>query len=83
MDAGVVVVERRRDGKLHPPGGKLPDKDRWRAVRIAHQLVHGRGLSIRAAQAVLLAEHGIRRSFGSVQHDLKAFSCPRCEDEPL
>jgi hypothetical protein len=78
----VVVVERRRDGKLHPPGGTLPDKDRWRAVNLAHRLVHRDHLSIRAAQRVLLEEHGIRRSFGSVQHDLKAFTCRECEDEP-
>jgi hypothetical protein len=77
----VIVVERRRDGKLHPPGGTLPERDRWRAVNLVHRLVHRDRLSIRAAQAALLADHGIRRSVGSIHHDLTAFTCRECEDE--
>ncbi len=81
MDTVVIEVRRGTDGKLYPPRPVLPGRDRWRAVNLAHRLVHRDHLSIRAAQAVLLAEHGIRRSRGAIHRDLKAFTCRECEDQ--
>jgi len=78
----VLEVRRGRDGKLYPPRPVVPDRDHWRTIRLAHELVHGRGLSIRRAQAVMLADHGVRRSVGQLHNDLRGFTCPRCEDEP-
>ncbi len=82
MNTVVVEVRVRRDGKRYPVTWKLPDKDRWRAVNLAHRLVHRDHLSIRAAQRVLLEQHGLRRSVGQLWKDLHGFTCPQCEDEP-
>ena len=82
MNTLVIEVRVRSDGKRYPVTWKLPDKERGRAIRLAHELVHGRGMSIRAAQAAMLADHAVRRSVGQMHHDLAAYVCPRCEDEP-
>ncbi len=78
----VLEVRRGRDGKLYPPRPVVPDRNHWRTINLVHRLVHADKLSIRAAQRVMLAEHGVRRSVGQLHHDLAAYVCPRCEDEP-
>ena len=82
MNTLVIEVRVRSDGKRYPLTWRLPDKDRGRAIRLAHRLVHADKLSIRAAQRVMLAEHGVRRSVGQLHHDLAAYVCRECEDEP-
>lgn len=74
----VIVVERRKDGKMHPPGGYLPDADRDRARLLAHYLVRRDRRSLRQAQKIMFEDHGIRRSLGSIHHDLRTFECPEC-----
>ena len=73
-----------RDGKLYPAVheryGTLPGPERAEAITVAHHLVHGLGYSIRAAQRELAAQHGIRRSLGSLHHDLHDFTCRDCLD---
>lgn len=73
-----VPVERRRDGKLHPLGGRLPEPERKRARWLAHNLVHRDGLSIQQAQRVMAESYGLRRSLGSIMRDLQRWECPRC-----
>jgi hypothetical protein len=81
MNTVVVEVRVRRDGRRYPVTWKLPDKERGRAIRLVHELVPGRGMSIRAAQRVMLADHAVRRSVGQLHNDLHGFTCSRCEDE--
>ena len=82
MSTGTMVG---RDGKRYPAtherGGTLPEPERREAITTAHHLVHGLGYSIRAAQRELAAEHGIRRSLGSIHHDLADFVCRDCRDD--
>jgi hypothetical protein len=71
------------DGKSYPahqPGGALPEAVHREAINVAHHLIHGLHYSYRAAQTELLAEHGIRRSLGSLHHDLAEFTCRDCAD---
>jgi hypothetical protein len=77
----VVVVERKRDGRLYPPGWQLPPAERARAIRLAHALVCRDRLPYRQAQAAMLARHGIRRSLGQVYKDVRGYACPVCEPE--
>jgi hypothetical protein len=65
-----------RDGKSYP-ASPLTREERNRARWMAHNLVHGDGLSIRAAQA-RMAEAGLRRSRGAIGADLAGYECPRC-----
>ena len=74
----VIEVRRGRDGKLYPPRMPTPLAERERARTLAHQLICGRKLSYRAAQAALRDEFGIRRSLGQVYADLTRFECDRC-----
>ena len=74
----VIEVERRRDGKRYPVGGTLPERDRWRAINLAHRYVHRDGLSVRQAQRALAADHGLRRSVGIIARDLQRFECDWC-----
>jgi hypothetical protein len=80
MNAIIVELERRADGRLYPVGGQLPVAVRARAIRLVHTLVHRDGLSIRAAQRVMLDQHGLRRSLGILARDLAAFECPECAE---
>ena len=57
----------------------LTPKARAEAVRLVHHYMHRRHMSIRRAQAVLLAEHGIARSPAQLHADLHEHSCDRCE----
>jgi hypothetical protein len=79
MGAVIVQVERRRNGKLHPVGGSLPLAERARAIRLAHELAHRDGCSIRAVQRELLARLAIRRSVGQIHHDLTSYACRICD----
>ncbi len=70
----VVVVERRRDGKLHPVGGVLPDAEWRRAVNLCHAWRCRDGMSYRKIVAALEAE-GIRASIGSVHAWIRRYDC--------
>jgi hypothetical protein len=74
---GLSVVERRKDGKLHPVGGRLPEADHQRAVNITHTLRCRDGASFRAIVRAL-GEAGIRASLGSVHAWARGYSCPFC-----
>ena len=67
------------DGKSYP-GRVLTRQERGQAIRLAHQLVHDRHLSIRAARRVMAQSHGIWRSVGSIAADLQNFECPACAE---
>jgi hypothetical protein len=81
---GTMTTQHRpgRDGKMYPVTseqcGTLPRAERREAIDLAHRLVHGLGYTIRAAQAELLADHGLRRSLGTIHHDLIEFTCADC-----
>ncbi|MGH3218970.1 MAG: hypothetical protein ACRDPY_09730 [Streptosporangiaceae bacterium] len=77
----MTEVRRGRDGKSYP-AAPLTRQERGRAIRLAHNLVHRDGLSLRAAQEMMLAEHGIRRSIGAIAADLAGFECPSCAEHP-
>lgn len=81
MAVAVAVVVRRSDSKLYPEGGVLPERERWRAIRLAHRAVCRDRLSYRAAQQAL-ADAGIRRSLGQLHHDVASYVCSLCEDGP-
>jgi hypothetical protein len=40
----------------------------------------GQGLSVRAAQAVMVEEHGVRRSRGAIWEDVAFYECPSCSN---
>jgi hypothetical protein len=77
----LVTVQLARDGKRYPYGWKLDQNVRNRAINLAHRWHCRSGLSTRQVQERLLSEQGIRRSLGSVHHDLKAFECEHCHQE--
>lgn len=78
----MTAVHPGRDGKLYPVThlyrGASPD--RAEAITIAHRLRCVLGYEYTAIQAELLAEHGIRRSRGSIFRDLHDFTCAECQD---
>lgn len=76
----VVVVEtvRGRDSKRYPAGLPRPREELNRMRWMVHGLVCRDGNSIRAAQAIMLAEHGVRRSLGALHRDLARYECPSC-----
>jgi hypothetical protein len=76
----VIEVERRPDGRLYPPGGVLPERERWRAINLAHRFRCRDGMTIRAVQAAL-ARAGIRRSVGRIHADIANYVCDLC-DQP-
>jgi hypothetical protein len=76
----VVEVAAGRDGKRYPVGGNLPPAARNQARWLIHHLHCRDGLSIRAAQAAMLSQHGIRRSLGILHRDLAAYECPSCAE---
>ena len=65
VNAVVVEVARRADGKLYPPRPLTHAERNW-ARWLVHNLVHRDGLSIREAQRVMLGQYGVRRSLGMV-----------------
>ena len=70
---------RGQDGKSYP-GHVLTRQERGRARWLAHQLVHERHLSIRAARRVMAQTYGIWRSVGSIAADLANYECPACAE---
>jgi hypothetical protein len=74
----LLVVERHRDGSLHPVGGYRDDATLRRAINLVHTLRCRDGLSYRQIVA-RLAEEGLRVSLGSVWHYRQAW---RCRYEP-
>lgn len=77
----LAVVERRRDGKLHPLGGRLPEDDHERAVALAHWLRCHEGRSYRQVVDGL-AENGLRVSLGSVFAWCRSYTCHSCPARP-
>jgi hypothetical protein len=75
----VITVKAGKDGKRYPAGPLTPQR-LAEARGLAHWLVHRDGLSIRAAQRVMLEQYGVRRAVGTIARDLELFTCPRCED---
>jgi len=75
----LTVVERRRDGKLHPEGGRLAEREHTRAVNLAHIMRCRDGLSYRKTRTAL-ESYGIRRSLGQVFADVRDFECERCRE---
>lgn len=74
----VIKVRRGADSKLYP-AHPLGEAERARARGLAHAAVCRDGLSVRQAQRVMLEQHGLRRSVGSIARDLKLFTCEYCE----
>lgn len=68
-----------RNGKQYPAVA-LSRQERGRAIRLAHHLVHDRGMSIRRARQVMIDDYQVRRSVGSIARDLAGYMCPACED---
>ena len=68
------------DGKLYN-SSPLTTAERSRAIRLAHQLCHGDGWSIRAARRIMAVRHGVFRSAGAIAADLANYVCPRCDDQ--
>lgn len=81
MAVAVVLVERWRDGKLHPAGGYLPRPERAKAIRLAHRCRCRDGLSFRQVQRAL-ESFGIRRSVGQIHADVVNYVCDLCADGP-
>jgi hypothetical protein len=76
-----VLVERRRDGKLHPPGGRLPEPEHQRAVALAHTL-RCRDRMIYRQIVAELEEQGLRVSVGTVHAWLNGgYTCEYCRGE--
>jgi hypothetical protein len=73
----LLEVERRADGKAYPVRFLSP-AERARARVLAHRLHCREGLTVRATQRALAAEHGLRRSLGSIMKDLQGWECPQC-----
>jgi hypothetical protein len=73
MSAPVVVVQRG-DGKLHPPGGRLPEAVRAEAIALVHTLRCTGGYSLREIVTALAGE-GIRVSRGSVHAWIRRYPC--------
>jgi hypothetical protein len=79
-DVTTTTTRRGRDGKLYP-AAKLSRQERGAAIRLAHALVHGQHLSIRAAQKVMAESFGMKRSTGTIRADLDGYVCSLCDDE--
>ena len=75
--ADAPTLKTGRDGRRYRASAPSP-AERARARRLAHKLVCELGLSIRAAQALMAAEHGVRRSRGAVWEDVAYYECPAC-----
>jgi hypothetical protein len=76
----VVEVERRRDGKLHPPGGHRSAEEIARLVWRVHELRCQEDLSFRRIVAQLAAQ-GSRVSLGSAWHYWAGWQCRECAED--
>lgn len=74
----IIEVEVRADGRRYPVGGVLAKPERWRVIRLEHQLHCAQQLSFRQTQAALVAR-GIRRSLGQLAKDLARYACDICD----
>lgn len=74
------VVERHRDGTLHPVGGHRSDEQIAHLVRRVHALRCSEDLQFRQIVA-RLAEEGHRVSLGSVWHYWDGWQCKECADD--
>jgi hypothetical protein len=77
----MVEVTRGADGKKYPADLPWPRERLNQARWLAHNLVHRDGLTIKAAQRVMLESYALRRSVGAIHKDLRLFECPSCRDE--
>lgn len=77
MTAGGTRLSR--NGRQYP-AAPLTRQERGRAIRLAHFLVHDRGLSIRRARQVMAADYGVTRSVGIIARDLADYECPACAE---
>ena len=75
------VVVRGLDGKTYP-STPWSTNDRRQIVAFVHRRRHRYGESVRQIVAAL-ADHGVRRSVGSVHGDLNDWVCPGCSGEAL
>ncbi len=69
-----MIVERRKDGKLHPVGGRLPEPGRAEAIELAHRFRCGGRMSYRQVQAGL-EEAGYRVSLGTLVSWVRDHRC--------
>jgi len=67
------------DGRLYN-SAPLTTAERSRAIRLAHQLCHGDGWSIRAARRIMATRHGVFRSVGAISADLRDYECAACAE---
>lgn len=79
MNVVVEVRSRGADSKLYREH-QLDQEALTRLRLLEHELRCGQGLSVRQVQAELAAEHGVRRSIGIIQRDLRLWSCEHCQD---
>jgi hypothetical protein len=73
-----------RDGKHYPavqPGGALPLAERAEVIRLTHLYRCVLGFQYRDIVTMLAEQDGIRRSIGSVYHDVQQFTCEACRDD--
>jgi hypothetical protein len=75
----MTTTRRGLDGKSYP-AVPLSRQERGQAIRLAHQLVHDRHLSIRATRVVMAERYGIWRSVGSIAADLQNYECATCAE---
>jgi len=80
MGTAVILVVKGRNGRIYP-ARKPTEAEFDRIVDLTHRIRCGQGLSQRAT-VEKLAEHGIRRSKGTVSHILRAYVCDLCRDQP-
>lgn len=81
MGVTTVPVEIRRDGKIHPAGGRLRGAAWNRAVNLSHVLRCRDHLSYRQVVKAL-EQYGIRRSLGQAHADIANFECDHCAGQP-
>ena len=77
----LVVVERRRDGQLHPPGGHRSKAELTRVLQLVHSMRCRDGMSYRKIVSSL-EQYGLRVSLGMVHRYVDRYECPKCAGEP-
>jgi hypothetical protein len=74
-----IETERRADGKLYPVRCLTPAERAGTRV-LAHRLHCRDRLTVRAAQRIMAAGYGLRRSLGAISKDLTGWECPLCAE---
>jgi len=77
-DAAAEMLELRAETAVID-GQARAAAERREAIRLAHELVHRRHMTVRQAQDALARDHGIRRSTGMLHAYLHTHHCDRCE----